>query len=135
MLKLLLKRDNVFIDDFELKSNKKNYTIYTIEYLINKYKKNSLTMVLGLDQLANLHNWYRSEDIISKVGILCFNRNIQCNKKIIFKYKNLMYLKDFNEMFSSSLIRENIHKTNKNYVTKAIPQDVLKYIERNNLYV
>ena len=135
MLKMLLNKGNVMIDDFELRSNKKNYTIYTIEYLMKKYNNNRITMVIGLDQLANLHKWYRYKDIINIVDILCFNRKTYHDKRSIPKYKNLIYLKDFNEMFSSSMVRESICETNNSYINKAIPRDVLKYIEQNNLYV
>ena len=34
MLKLLLMDDNVIIDPFELESKKKNYTSYTVRYIL-----------------------------------------------------------------------------------------------------
>ena len=60
---------DVIIDDFEINSSKKNYTIYTIEYLLNKYIDCKLTMVLGADQLENIGNWYESD----KIFVSCFD--------------------------------------------------------------
>ena len=72
MLKVLFQELNVAIDDFEIISNKKNYTIHTIEYLMNKYKKAKITMVIGKDQLYKISDWYRYNDIINLVKILDF---------------------------------------------------------------
>ena len=74
MLNLLFENENIKIDDFELSSNKKNYTYYTIKYLENKYKGDSLTMILGEDQLNNLDNWYYyPREYIE--GIVLINQN------------------------------------------------------------
>ena len=72
MLKLLLMDDNVMIDPFEIESKKKNYTSYTVRYLLKKYKGSSISMIIGEDLLYNLHNWYDYEFILSNIYIICF---------------------------------------------------------------
>ena len=42
MLNLMFKDKNIEIDTFEIDSNKENYTIYTVEYLLKKYKNSRL---------------------------------------------------------------------------------------------
>ena len=63
MLKILFKKTDIIIDKFEIDSERKNYTIHTVNYLVNKYKKYKITMVLGLDQLRNFNNWYKFKEI------------------------------------------------------------------------
>ena len=50
----------IYVDDLwvDKKYRKKGYGTKLLLYLENKYKGDSLTMILGEDQLNNLDNWY-----------------------------------------------------------------------------
>ena len=56
-----------------------NYLIIHIIHLnlMNKYKKDNISMIIGQDQLLNLNNWYNYEYIIKNVSIICFRRNFK----------------------------------------------------------
>ena len=131
MLNLLFENENIKIDDFELSSNKKNYTYYTIKYLENKYKGDSLTMILGEDQLNNLDNWYNYEYIVDNMKILCFSRIIpnQITTKLINKIKFV----DFNFDVSSSDIRE-LFKNDVSIDNALINKNIRQYIIKEDLY-
>ena len=133
MLRILFSDLNVEIDDFEINSSNKNYTFYTIEYLLKKYSDFKITMVIGEDQALNFQNWYRSEEIKKMVDILYFNRN-QLNHNIAIK--GFEYIKDFDCNISSSMVRK-ILKNEPDYieVQKYIQSKVFNYIRDNNLYV
>ena len=51
---MIIDKNNVFIDDFELQSDEISYTYYTLKYLLDNYKDYEITMIIGKDQLENL---------------------------------------------------------------------------------
>lgn len=133
MLKILFKNTNVVIDKFEINSKKKNYTIHTVNYLIDKYKNYKITMVLGLDQLRNFNKWHKFNEIKKTVNILCFNRNdIDMPSEIS---KNYVIDESFQVNISSTKIREAIKYKEDKFIEKYLHKDVLNYIRKNNLYV
>ena len=133
MLEILFEKTNVEIDRFEIDSNKKNYTIHTIRYLLDKYKKYRVTMVIGLDQLKNLNNWYKYNEIKDLVEILCFNRNNVGISDQIFKGNNID--EEFKINVSSTIIRDAFKQKKSSAITKFLDINVLNYIRKNNLYV
>ena len=133
MLNLMFKDKKIEIDTFEIDSNKENYTIYTAEYLLKKYRNSRLTMVLGLDQYLLIKSWYRYEELIEKVEILCFKR---LNKKLKNISNNKIdFIDHFEYNISSTMIRGNIFNSNYKQLEGIINNNVLAYIIKNNLYV
>jgi len=133
MLKILFKNTDVIIDNYEINSDKKNYTIHTINYLIDRYANYKITMVLGLDQLRNFNHWYKFREIKESVNILCFNRsNINIASEISEKYN---IENDFQIDVSSTEIRKAIKQKKEDVIVKYLHIDVLNYIRNNNLYV
>ena len=135
MLKFMVNQNNIEIDDFEIRSNKKNYTLYTVEYLFKKYINHNITMVIGFDQLENIHNWYKSMDYINRINILCFNRNGKKSKNISINIKNINYINDFSCNISSSLIRKKLAKNEGCDLDNLLPRKIIEYIKQNGLYV
>jgi len=135
MLKLIIEKDNVKIDNYEIVSKLSNYTYHTIKYLRNKYKNCTLYMVIGKDQLLNLDSWYNVDFILNNTDILCFDRTITTSndKKIINLYPNIEVV-DFKFPFSSCHIRKKIHK-NETIDSSLISKKVKDYIYANNLYI
>ena len=132
MLKILFRNTDVVIDEYEINSDKKNYTIHTINYLLDKYTNYKITMVLGLDQLRNFSNWYKYKEIKKSVNILCFNRsNINMTSEISENYN---IDKNFQVNISSAEIRKAIKQEEKNIIVKYLHNDVSNYIRNNNLY-
>ena len=132
MLKVLFESLNVHIDDFENKTNMKNYTFYTVKYLLNKYKDADVTMVIGEDQALDFYNWYRKDDILKLVEVCCFSRNIK--SRIDDRMFNFRKVSDFNYNISSTKLRHVLKENNFEEAQKYIQNDVLSYIKNNNLY-
>ena len=78
---------------------------------MNKYKKAKITMVIGKDQLYKISDWYRYNDIINLVKILCFNRLINGKKdaKLLPDFK---MIENFNFDISSSKLRKILKNIN-----------------------
>ena len=91
-------------------------------------------MVIGRDQLCDLHNWYKYKCYIDKIDILCFNRRSKENKKILVKHKNIKFIDDFNYDLSSSFIREKFLENVNVNMSAYLPEEVLFYIKENKLY-
>ena len=135
MLEILFNNLDVFIDDFESSSYKRNYSINTIKYLKNKYTNAKLTMVVGLDQLNAIEGWHEYKKILNEVNILCFNRNCNNDKfSIMQKNYNITFVKNFNYNISSSSIKQKLIDRDEEFLRKFLHLDVVRYIEKNNLY-
>ena len=134
MLKLITKESNAKIDTYEIMSKVSNYTYYTVKYLLNKYKNCDLVMIVGKDQLLNLKNWYNADFIIQNTEVLCFNRIIDnCNNQdMVSLYSNTQII-DFDFPYSSSVIREKLHK-HKTIDNSLISEKIKDYIYEHNLY-
>ena len=137
MLELIIKHNNVVIDTYEIKSELSNYSCYTVEYLLNKYKGSSLFMILGKDQFLNLNNWHNINFILKNTNILCFDRkgytkiNHNINK---FSLDSNAEVVDFDFPVSSSVIREKIYK-HEQITDSFISREVKEYIHEHNLYI
>jgi len=131
MIKLIIKNLNVKIDTFELDSKKINYTYHTIQYIKEKYIFNDLYMIIGKDQIENFNKWYRIDDILKDVKIICFNRNNSYkNEDLGMKIEFIPF--DF--PISSSGIRKMI--SDKLAIDeKLLNKNIIKYISDNKLYV
>ena len=132
MLNILFKNYTLEIDDFETKFKTKSYTYNTIKYLKKKFANSDLTMVVGGDHLLNFKNWYKSDEILMNVNILCFNRNKSFDQRNdLYQNKNIHIVEDFDYNISSSEIRENKLNINKN---KFLSKEIIEYIIKNKLY-
>tara|TARA_Y100001970_G_scaffold245322_1_gene312271 strand:+ start:36981 stop:37550 length:570 start_codon:yes stop_codon:yes gene_type:complete len=133
MLKLVIHKNNIVIDTYEIESGVPNYTFYTIQYLMGKYKNSKLFMVIGKDQLINLDNWYNSTFIKNNINILCFDRLLnQESNQLIENYPNVE-LVNFDFSISSSYIREKIHQNN-DIDSSLLSHEIKKYINKHHLY-
>ena len=119
------------IDPFEINSSLENsYTIDTLNYLKKKYINDSLYMVLGEDQLAQLPNWKDFKDIIKSVKIICFKR--KGSTMVMDELLSMSNIIDFEYKFSSSSIRNKI--LNKNNFKNDTTDEIHNYITKNLLY-
>ena len=134
MLKLCDFSNNpkCIISDYELRlNNEKNYTVDTMLYLKNEFKKYEIYMAIGLDQLNVLNTWHKPEELIKIVKIICFNRyNFKLKDKLSIDYE---FIEDFNYNISSSDIRDSI-PNNIEGIKIMLNEKVLNYIIKEGLY-
>lgn len=134
MLKLLIKDlQNTDICDYEIKNNTTSYTWSTIQFLKRNFSSDTLTMVIGADQLAKLHLWKDTEKIKENVQILCFNRNGLTSASTLKEY-SVKLISDFTVPFSSSQIRQKLFESDDSLVPEMVPKPILKYIKTQHLY-
>ncbi len=139
MLNILAKKidSNVIVSDIEKHQEKFRGTLHTLDEVADKYKTTSIGFIIGADNLLEISEWIRIDELLEKYKVIVLKRdNIDINKvikhnRVLNKYQDkFIILNCFKQLdISSSEFRENQDK--KSIVTN----EVLKYINENNLYL
>ena len=124
--------DGVETSAFEFNMPRPSYTIDTLNALQEKFPDDEFYLVIGADNWAVFDRWRNSEEILSKYHLLIYPR-LGYEVIIPDDLKDRATLIDAPIIeLSSTEVRERLAagKSARYYV----PDDVLGYIERNNLY-
>lgn len=133
MLELMVKDlDNVEISD--IANNGYYYTYQVLDYFKNKYEKDQIYFICGSDNLRDFEHWKCFNYILTNYNLLVIKRNKDNIKELLNKYNNynikVANIKKSN--ISSTIIRNKI-KDQKS-VVGYLDNDIIKYINENNLY-
>ena len=139
MARLAIEGNNAFFDDdFEINREEKSYTVHTLEYLTKKYPSDELFFIIGEDSLCDLPKWYEPQKILGMAKILVFPRKSQeslnCSlNRVCESFDGEILPIDAPVIEISSTDIRNRIKNGKT-VKYMLPDEVLRYIEENNLY-
>ncbi len=116
-----------------------SYTINTLTYLKEKYKKSNFHLIMGEDNLRSFHKWKNHELIIDNHKIYVYPRaltekEIIDNQKFVPKinHKNIIKCEAPIMKISSSFIRSAIKS--KKDVKYLLTESVYKYVDEMNFY-
>lgn len=124
--------------DYELKSERISYSIYTVEHFREIYADDELFLLVGSDMLLSFDKWFRFKDILLQASLAVVSRE---NGDIEKLYKKAEELSEFGRIYvsisapiiaSSTEIRKNIVK-NDNW-TCYLNKNVVQYIKLKGLY-
>lgn len=126
------------ISKYEVEKEGYSYTFETLKQF--KTKDNELYFITGADCLMDIEKWKNPEDIFNLSKFVVFNRagynkkNLRIQKdKIEKKFNTIINFLDIIDLeISSSMIRKRIKEGKR--VDFFLPNEVLKYIEKNNIY-
>lgn len=142
MCKIASKIDGrIKVFDFEIK-NKLSGETYNLfkrlkqdEKLNNKYK---FSMIIGLDNANNFHKWVNFEELERMVRFIVvprkgYDRDINVNW---YLEKPHIFLKNDCDIIeiSSTTVRKILKNEKIDDIEKYLSLDVIKYVEKNNLY-
>lgn len=135
MVKLITDAyDYLDVSDYELKSEVV-YTCETLAYFKDKYPKDEIYFICGLDNLSYIDSWKNAEYILNNFKILVIKRNtddLESILKKLAKYKDNIIVTDIEKSsLSSTQIRENFTIQD---MSVYLNENVLKYIKDNDLY-
>lgn len=65
---------HVWVDDIEMKMTPPHYTIRTLDALKRREPDNDFTLVIGADNLENIHKWRDFPRILSEYGVVVYPR-------------------------------------------------------------
>jgi len=124
---------NIKVSNIEFQLEKPNYTIDTINRLLEDYPKNQFTLLIGEDNLANFHQWKDYSKILDLVNIFVYPRTKKnaIDKGIISNSK-IMILDAPQIKVSSEEIRKKMKEGSD--IQSYLPKEVYSYIIEKNLY-
>ncbi|MGC9331815.1 MAG: nicotinate (nicotinamide) nucleotide adenylyltransferase [Bacteroidales bacterium] len=136
MLKLAIHNKQDFkVCETELNLPQPNYTYDTLQLLAKQHPDREFVLIIGSDNLIDLHKWHRIDDIMEKWKIYVYKRHGYTPpprwKHTIEKGQIRLFDAPQIEI-SSSFIREAL-SDGKN-LSCFLPENVYFYIKENNLY-
>ena len=136
------------INDYELSSLDKSYSINTLQYFKELYPQDKLRLIVGEDNFMSFTKWHKYQEIIRIVNIIVLSRDniMRCDKmnsiKVLFEENINLFNKSMSgkihfsrkhkSIVSSTIIRECISRNESimNYVSK----ENNEYIFNKGLY-
>ena len=127
MINLAIKGyDGFKVDTFELDQEEQPRSYKTVAHFKKKYPKDNLYFLIGQDQVNAFDQWANPDEIAKNAQIVYYARPKYVVNQDNIKRFNMMALEGPSVDVSSSDVR--------NLKSVAVPEEVLKYIEDNNLY-
>ena len=126
LLEAISGEEKMSVSDYELKSEKVNYSADTTEYFKSLYPDDEIYFLIGDDSYNQLDTWYQPHRILQNATLLVFPREgAQINPPAVSVPMEKVEI-------SSSNIREKI-KIGKD-CRNLLPKEVFDYIIKRNLY-
>lgn len=117
---------------FEFTMPKPSYTVDTLNALQEKFPDDEFYLVIGADNWVVFDRWRNNEEILAKYHLLVYPR-LGFDVEIPEELRDRVTLVDAPIIeLSSTMVRERLAKGLS--VRYYVPDEVLSYIERNNLY-
>jgi len=123
---------NFKVLDLELKRKGHSYTVDTLRILGKKYPQTKFVLILGLDNLNHIHTWKKPEEIFRLSQVIFISRPGATFNKANKWLKQSKFLEVKEIEISSTDIRERVRK--RKSIRYMVPEEVLKYIKKHNLY-
>lgn len=124
--------DNVKLNasDIEFDLPQPSYTIDTLAYLKEQYPQDDFVLIMGSDNLQNLHKWKNYEQILENYSVYVYPRP---GIEISGSHKNIHIIEGVPQMeISASFIRTSIKEGMD--VSYLIPEKAWQYIDEMNFY-
>lgn len=138
MVKLATEDTSYFeTSDIEFKRKGISYTYLTINELYDLYKiDGKIGFIIGTDAFIHLPEWYETDKLKNLVDFILFRRSDTIDENTLALLSKRGYKFNMADMdflnISSTDIRNRIMADS--IVDNMVPQKVLEYIEKNELY-
>ena len=118
------------VSDIEFSMPRPSYTIDTLVCLTEKYPDNEYVLIMGSDNLQNLHKWKNNEQILENYAIYVYPRpGFEINRV----HKNIHIVKEVPQMdISASFIRSSIKEGQD--ISYLMPEKAWRYTDEMNFY-
>jgi len=132
MLRLAFQEsENIKISEIEKDLPKPSYTLQTIQHLKTKNPDHTFFLCLGEDSLQYFHKWHKYHDILEECTLLVVDRPGSDHGDVDSYILEKSIFVDHKPMnISSTEIRRGPNSA----TIMKLPDDVLNYIQKNNLY-
>lgn len=135
-----IEDDNITVSDIEIKASYQYKTYETLAKLQELYPDDTLSFVVGADNLEEINTWVKAEELLKNFKIFVLERkgysvdNIIKNCSLLKKYrKNIQseYL-NLGTGVSSTEVRNNIF--NNKPIDKLVDYETEQYIYNHHIY-
>lgn len=125
---------NFEVSRIELDRDTPSYTIFTIDELIDDYRKSEFYLIIGIDSYNEFQTWKEYREILERVSLIVLKRpNGKIVDREIQKMSDKIYFAENPPIgISSSKIREYIKKGRS--IRYLVPIEVERYIIDKGLY-
>lgn len=127
----IVGNENMRASDVEFKLPKPSYTIDTLNVLNKIHKTDEFVILMGADNLENLHKWKDYQKILEEYQIYVYSRSSSDGGELKTHPKIKMFNVNLIEM-SSTFIREKIK--DKEETGNFLAPQVASYIQRKGFY-
>lgn len=139
MLKLAcMVSEKLDVCDYEIRKDRKSYTIYTVEEFRRRFPNDELFLLVGSDMLMIFETWNQFEDILKETVLVVVSRKsgdiaeLEKKAESLRKYGSIIVCRAEPLEISSTEIRKKIEK-NEN-LSCYLDKNVVQYITSNKLY-
>lgn len=139
MLKLAcMVSEKLDVCDYEIRQDRKSYTIYTVEEFRRRFPHDELFLLVGSDMLMIFETWNQFEDILKEVTLAVVSRKsgdiaeLEKKAETLRKYGSIIVCGAEPLEISSTEIRKKIEKNEK--LSCYLDENVVQYITSNKLY-
>ena len=139
MLKIATKDlPNIEVSELEIRKTEIIYAVDVFRLIKKEYQNDDIYFIMGADNFINIMNWKESKELLKEYKYIVIEREGFDIKEYIntnFKDKNniLIIKNEEYKDYSSSKFREKA-KLTKQYSRDVIPEKVIEYIEKNNIF-
>ena len=132
MLKLAIEKIPFFeCSDFEIKQHTISYTIDTLREFKKYYDK--IDLIIGYDNIFQFHTWKEPDEILKLANVVVLKRKSSHPINYVDKYvESANFVETRGIEISATDIRNRVHAGLPIYYL--VPEKVLEYINKNNLY-
>lgn len=139
MLRLACRvSDKLEVCDYELRSERVSYTIFTVEEFRRRFPDAELFLLVGSDMLMIFETWKRFEDILRECTLAVVSRcegdmpELEKKARELRGFGNIVICRAEPVVVSSSDIRKKIAKKQK--YSCYLDENVVQYIRMKKLY-
>jgi len=132
MLKLAFQEsESTKISDIENELPKPSYTLRTIYHLKEKYPEYTFFLCLGEDSLQSFHKWHKYDEILEECSLIAVDRPGSDHSDVD---SNILKKTIFVDHKPVDISSTEIRQTSDSSSLDNLPDEVQKYIQKNNLY-
>lgn len=127
--------DKIVVSDYESKTQNIKGTYDIFIELKKKYSDTQFHLIMGMDNALCIHDWHNSEQLIKEIPCIVIPRKTyQFTEEQWFHKKPHLFLELDVMEISSTFVRNNVQKWNKENALKFIDSPVYEIIKRRKLY-
>lgn len=131
----IIDNEDFLLSDIEISGEEYSYTVKTLQKLNDEYPEDEFFFIVGSDSVMSFHEWREYRKIFDLCTLVCYRRANFDEEKVQLEEElcsQIIFVDSVILDISSTLIRERVREGRS--IRYIVPDEIVKYIEKNNLY-